>query len=91
MVKNKAELLLQTFGPKLVLEVMGGAGAVWGFSEALGLRTSQTVWFWRPITLLAGAYFFNRWYGQLQEFRKLYDRRVKEEDEMIALLLQETV
>ncbi|KAL3926595.1 MAG: hypothetical protein SGBAC_013412 [Bacillariaceae sp.] len=90
LMKNKAEVLLQTFGPKLVLEVMGGAGAVWGFSESLGLRTSQTAWFWRPITLLTGAFFFNRWYRQLQEFRKLYDRRVKEEDEMIALLLQET-
>lgn len=91
---SKMEAVLQTFGPKLVLEVMGGAGAVWGFSEALGLRTSHSVWFWRPVTFFAGGFFFNRWLGQLQKFRREYDRRVKEgstmEDETVALLLQES-
>lgn len=91
---NKTEVLLQTFGPKLVLEVMGGAGAVWGFSEAIGLRTSATNWFWRPITLVAGILFFSRWLGQLLEFRKQYDRQARRrmQDETVqALLMREDV
>jgi len=93
--KSKTEVILQIFGPKLVLEVMGGAGAVWGFSEAIGLRTSATAWFWRPVTLFAGALFFIRWYRQLQEFRRQLDlraqRRSTVEDETTALVLQENV
>jgi len=52
--------LLIEFGPKLILEVMGGAGAVWGFSEVCGLRTSSTVWFWRPCALIVGFFFLMR-------------------------------
>ena len=93
--KSKTEVVLQFFGPKFVLEVMGGAGAVWGFSEAIGLRTSATLWFWRPCTLSAGALFFMRWYRQLQEFGRLYDLRAKRrstvEGETAHLLWQENV
>ncbi|CAJ1942180.1 unnamed protein product [Cylindrotheca closterium] len=94
--KSKAEVILQTFTPKLVLEVMGGAGAVWGFTEAIGLRTSATVWFWRPVTFIAGGLFFIRWYQQLQEFSRLYDlrrarRRSAVEGETAHLLWQDNV
>ena len=62
---------------KLNLEVFGGAGAVWGFSEAVGLRTPDTVWFWRPASLIVGGIFFLRWiwqfYNAIQEGRSTAD------------------
>ena len=57
--------LLHTFTADLILQVFGGAGAIWGFSEVLGLRTPETVWFWRPVAQLVGAIFFARWILQL--------------------------
>lgn len=59
--------LLTTFLPKLILEVMGGAGAIWGFSEACGLRRPETVYFWRPAALAVGGLFFLRFLKQLFE------------------------
>lgn len=58
----------QTFSAKLVLEVFGGGGAIWGFSEAVGLRNPSTVWFWRPCALFVGMIFFARWIMQVQEY-----------------------
>ena len=69
-INNREKLirLLQIFSAKLVLEVCGGGGAIWGFSEAIGLRTTSNVWFWRPVALLTGLIFFFRWFGQVQEY-----------------------
>ena len=33
----------QIFSAKFILEVCGGAGAIWGFSEVLTLRNAETV------------------------------------------------
>lgn len=60
--------LVQTFVAKLVLEVCGGSGAIWGFSEVVGLRTASNVWFWKPSALAVGAIFFMRWLSQVQEY-----------------------
>lgn len=57
--------LLSTYIPKLILEVMGGAGAIWGFSEACGLRRPETVYFWRPAALVVGALFFLRFLKEI--------------------------
>lgn len=51
---------------KFILDVIGSAGAVWGFSEVVGLRTEGTVWFWRPVALLVGVVFLIRWMNQVQ-------------------------
>jgi len=59
---------LEIFMARLVLEVFGGAGAIWGFSEAIGFRTDNTVWFWRPAALIVGAVFFSRWLLQIRDF-----------------------
>mmetsp|Transcript_6995 Transcript_6995/g.10480 ORF Transcript_6995/g.10480 Transcript_6995/m.10480 type:complete len:102 (-) Transcript_6995:44-349(-) len=64
---DKQLRLYQIFSAKLVLEVFGGAGAIWGFSEAVGLRVPSTVWFWRPCALTFGAIFFVRWLMQIQD------------------------
>ena len=67
-MNDKTLRLFQIFSAKLVLEVFGGGGAIWGFSEALGLRTSASVWFWRPCALSFGAIFFVRWLMQICEY-----------------------
>lgn len=59
--------LFFTFLVKLVLEVFGGGGAVWGFSEACGLRTPDNLDVWRPTALTVAFIFFIRWIRQLQE------------------------
>lgn len=60
--------LFQIFSAKLVLEVFGGAGAIWGFSEALTLRNPDTVFYWRPIALFIGFVFFCRWLCQIKDY-----------------------
>jgi hypothetical protein len=57
--------LVLTFLVKLVLEVFGGGGAIWGFSEACGLRTTHTIWFWRPVALTVAFLFAVRWILQI--------------------------
>ena len=72
--------LAQVFSAKLVLEVFGGAGAIWGFSEAVGLRVPNTVWFWRPAALAIGAIFFVRWLLQMEDFAlEFQDNNAKNE------------
>lgn len=67
-VVSEVEVLayvLVKFFPKLILEVFGGAGAIWGFSEACGLRTPDTLYFWRPASLTVGGLFLVRFLWQL--------------------------
>jgi len=75
MLQKKRELyttltlrVVRIFLPKFVLEVMGGTGAIWGFSEAIGWRNIETIWFWRPVALAVGFLFFVRWTFQIQDF-----------------------
>lgn len=44
-----------------VLQVLGGAGAIWGCAEALTLRTPDNVAAWRRASLAVGAMFLLRW------------------------------
>ena len=66
--------VLRIFSAKLVLEVFGGAGAIWGFSEAVTLRTPHTVWFWRPTALVVGVIFFARWMLQMKDFIDAFEK-----------------
>ena len=43
---------------KLILEVFGAAGAVWGISEIFGFRTNETLDTWRPFAMVVGMIFF---------------------------------
>lgn len=45
---------------RLVLEVIGGAGAVWGGSEVFYLRTEHNIEFWRTASILVGVFCFFR-------------------------------
>uniref|UniRef100_A0A7S3QK21 Uncharacterized protein n=1 Tax=Chaetoceros debilis TaxID=122233 RepID=A0A7S3QK21_9STRA len=67
--------LLQIFSARLVLEVFGGAGAIWGFSEAIGLRTPHTIYIWRPTALTFGVIFFVRWCMQINDY--MYESGMK--------------
>ena len=58
--------IISTFLVKLILQVMGGTGAIWGFSEACGFRNEENTRFWRPVALGFGLFFFMRWLGQLR-------------------------
>jgi ABC-type multidrug transport system fused ATPase/permease subunit len=62
--------LFQIFSARMVLEVWGGAGAIWGFSEALTLRNHETVEFWRHAASIVGVIFFTRWCLQVNDFLK---------------------
>lgn len=64
---NKQIQLFQTYSAKLVLEVFGGGGAIWGFSEVLGLRVESTLWFWRPCATIVAGIFFARWVMQIRD------------------------
>ncbi|KAL7545404.1 hypothetical protein ACHAWF_008764 [Thalassiosira exigua] len=84
------------FSAKLVLEVFGGAGAIWGFSEAVGLRVPSTVWFWRPCALAVGAVFFVRWLSQVQEYIQeedvhLFSKDASSHEKEVALALQKEI
>ena len=87
--------VIQTFGAKLVLEVFGGGGAIWGFSEACGLRRSTNAWFWRPVALTVGFIFLLRWSTEL--YRSIHQKRNRDwrsnvvvHDEKEALVLPAT-
>ncbi|KAL3794371.1 hypothetical protein HJC23_012908 [Cyclotella cryptica] len=91
VLANKLEYIVQVvqiFSVKLVLEVCGGAGAVWGFSEAIGLRHDGTLWFWRPCALAVGTLFWARWLCQIRDYvsenkidlRTVSIARMKEEE-----------
>lgn len=73
---------LQIFGAKLILEVFGAVGAVWGFTEACGLRNASTVWFWRPCALSIVTLFFCRWILQIQRHMTSKKRRTVYEEQL---------
>jgi DNA-binding transcriptional regulator YdaS (Cro superfamily) len=53
---------IQTCVARLVLEVFGGAGAIWGSMEILGLRTSNATnqYYWRIVAGMFGIAFMIR-------------------------------
>lgn len=60
--------LCQVGSAKLVLDVFGGAGAIWGFSEIMTWRNSETQEIWRCTALLVGSLMFIRYVLQLTDF-----------------------
>jgi hypothetical protein len=51
----------QIHASKFVLQVLGGAGAIWGCSEAATLRNSTNVMQWRIVAVSVGIMFLIRW------------------------------
>ena len=46
---------------KLVLDVFGASGAIWGTSEVLTLRNEETQELWRKISIGVGGFFLIRY------------------------------
>lgn len=94
-IREQSQLVLcvNFFLPKLVLEVLGGAGAIWGFSEAAGLRNARNIWFWRPAALTVGTIFLVRWLKQIYEFSTFHDEEEAQQDdgELSSLVLQQNI
>jgi hypothetical protein len=65
---------VQVFSAKFLLQVMGGAGAVWGSSDAVGLRTPDTQEAWRVAALVTGNVFFLRWVIEIMSYCLLCQR-----------------
>lgn len=67
---------------KLILEVFGASGAVWGFAEVLTLRNADTVEFWRWVCLIVALLFFIRYLVVMYLFTidtiKKIDKRERE-------------
>ena len=67
---------------KLILEVFGASGAVWGFAEVLTLRDEDTVEFWRWVCLIVALLFFIRYLVVMYIFTidtiKKIDKRERE-------------
>jgi hypothetical protein len=55
---------------RLVLEVFGSVGAIWGSMQVLGLRTSDNESYWRVLASLVGAAFLMRLVWQELLFNK---------------------
>ena len=55
----------QTYASKFILNVLGGAGAIWGCAEAMALRTPHNSMEWRLAAMIVGVLFFIRWTCQL--------------------------
>jgi len=63
--------LLQIFSARLILEVFGSAGAVWGFLDVCKLRNHATNELWRQYAVTVGVIFFIRYCLQISDYVKL--------------------
>ena len=63
-------LILYTGFVKLILEVFGASGAVWGFAEVLTLRNEDTIEFWRYVCLIVAFIFLLRYSVVMMLFSK---------------------
>lgn len=82
ITRYNCQTLLQTarqFSVKFVLEVLGAGGAIWGSSEAIGLRNDANRWFFQWLACLVGFVFLVRWMVQLHRACRMLargDRRI---------------
>jgi len=60
--------LFQIFSARLVLEVFGAGGAIWGFSEVCTFRRPETQEFWRYNAQIVAFIFFVRFNLQISDF-----------------------
>ena len=74
VTRYNCQTILQTFSVKFVLEVLGAGGAIWGSSEAIGLRNDANRWFFRWLACVVGFVFLIRWIVQLHRACRLLSR-----------------
>ena len=59
---------VQLYASKFVLQVLGGAGAVWGSAEVVTFRTPSTTTEWRLASIVVGCIFLIRWIFQISAY-----------------------
>ena len=62
---------IQFFAERFVLQVLGGCGAIWGCSEAVGLRNDKSNEQWRIAAAISGLLFLVRWLKQILSYCSL--------------------
>ncbi|KAL7565036.1 hypothetical protein ACA910_020747 [Epithemia clementina (nom. ined.)] len=65
--------LLQTFLARLVLEVLGGGGAIWGPAEVLTFRNSDTTEYWQNKARIGSVLFAVRFVLQCAAYARKYN------------------
>jgi len=75
----------QIFSARLVLEVFGGGGAIWGFSEVITFRNPKTQESWRFNAQVAGLIFFIRFLLQISDYLK---KQSRDNDASVGRLFQ---
>ena len=58
----------QIHASKFILQVLGGAGAVWGSAEVLTFRNAATTAEWRITSIIVGFIFLIRWMFQMSVY-----------------------
>jgi len=75
--KTKVVRLLQIFSARIVLEVFGAGGAIWGFSEVMTFRRAETQEFWRHNAMIVALIFTVRFFMQIKDFIEEFEEVVK--------------
>eukprot|EP00957_Ditylum_brightwellii_P202534 15330575-Ditylum_brightwellii.AAC.3 len=65
---NNFASLVKIFSANLILEVLGGGGAIWGYSEICTFCNPETVYYWRPCAAVFRLVFFVRYCIQIGDF-----------------------
>ena len=79
---------IQVFAAKCLLQVWGAAGAVWGASEALGFRTTETRDAWQAAAWATTVVFGLRWLAELFRYCLLCPRRRRDRNSLLQRLVQ---
>lgn len=76
---------VQVFSAKLLLQVCGAAGAVWGASEAVGLRTDATTEAWRVVAAVTAGLFGFRWMLEVLAYCLLCRRCTENKEKSVTI------
>ena len=66
---------VQIQASKFILQVLGGAGALWGSAEVLTFRNSATTTEWRIASIVVGCIFLIRWMLQISAYCLCFSER----------------
>ena len=79
---------IQLHATKFVLQVLGGAGAIWGSSEVLTFRNSVTAPEWRVASIGFGCIFLIRWFFQISSYCLCLSERWADPTTFLSTLLR---
>eukprot|EP00956_Cyclotella_meneghiniana_P042769 scaffold249313_cov74-Cyclotella_meneghiniana.AAC.6 len=85
----------EIFVIKVILEVFGAVGAIWGFSQLVFLRTEESIEFWRVVAISTMIGFAARWFIIMMQFTRSenigeIEKLEKQDSDINDLALTET-